>query len=523
MFESKVIIKKFHNRYELSPYEKCKWDKETRTKSGTAPNLDDSFCVFEKVMLPKIGLRTVKKDKLELYDKEKKTLYLPIGVGDDYIEEKLYEANVQWELHDFTSQIIRPREIAFNLDPKYQIKDKYQAEGIEFLTTKNLFHSKILALATGIGKTFCAISAAYRLKVPMLIISETLGDQWCEKIIEYTNKDCTIENHMIKMIKGTDNLHKLAQRDYSKNVEAFYITTSSSLARYIDVYGMDGLNKLCDELSIGIVCFDEFHMHWVQNVKINMAINCENTWYLTATPTRTDNGESRVFRRTMNKIPIYGEKTQTIRNDINLRLIDYNTYPTDYDIQSCMTYKGLSAINYWNYIFNNEKRRLYLLGMIKMVIDECLEKEPDGKILIYLAKNEHIKTFKEMLENLYKDDDNISFGNYTGLVKKNKKRYEIRNNIIFTTIGSGGVGLDVSDLVATLSFVPYSSIIISNQMIGRLRESKTKELYHYDFIDTGFKTMHSQRVKRIHVFRQKTKSEEEIKISYQDVINYIRK
>ena len=188
-----------------------------------------------------------------------------------------------------------------------------------------------------------------------------------------------------------------------------------------------------------------------------------------------------------------------------------------------MTYKGLSAINYWNYIFNNEKRRLYLLGMIKMVIDECLNKEPDGKILIYLAKNEHIKTFKEMLENLYKDDDNISFGNYTGLVKKNKKRYEIRNNIIFTTIGSGGVGLDVSDLVATLSFVPYSSIIISNQMIGRLRESKTKELFHYDFIDTGFKTMHSQRVKRIHVFRQKTKSEEEIKISYQDVINYIRK
>ena len=128
-------------------------------------------------------------------------------------------------------------------------------------------------------------------------------------------------------------------------------------------FSADG-NKLCLKAEAEA---DEFHMHWVQNVKINMAINCENTWYLTATPTRTDNGESRVFRRTMNKIPIYGEKTQTIRNDINLRLIDYNTYPTDYDIQSCMTYKGLSAINYWNYIFNNEKRRLYLLGMIKMV------------------------------------------------------------------------------------------------------------------------------------------------------------
>ena len=522
MSGSKVIIKKYHNRYELTPYEKCKWNKETRTKSGTAPNLDDSFCVFEKVMLPKIGMRIIKKDQLELYDKETKTLYLPIGVGDKYIEEKLYEANDQWEIRDFTSQIIRPRSVAYNLSEKLQIRSIYQAEGIEFLTTKNLFHSKILALATGIGKTFCAISAAYRLKVPMLIISETLGDQWCENIIEYTDKNCTIENHMIKMVKGTDNLHKLYQRDYSKNVEAFYITTSSSLAKYIETYGMNGLNKLCDELSIGIVCFDEFHMHWIQNVKIAMSIQCENTWFLTATPTRTDSGQSKVFKRTMNIIPIYGEKTQTIRNDINLRLINYNTYPTDYEIQSCMTYKGLSAINYWNYIFNNDKRRLYLLGMIKMVIDECFEKEPDGKVLIYLAKNEHIKTFKETLESLYKDNDNISFGSYTGLVNKNKKRYEIRNKVIFTTIGSGGVGLDVSDLVATLSFIPYSSIIISTQMIGRLRESKTKELYHYDFIDTGFRSMFSQRMKRLHVFKQKLKSEEEINISFQDVFKYIK-
>ena len=132
-------------------------------------------------------------------------------------------------------------------------------------------------------------------------------------------------------------------------------------------------------------------------------------------------------------------------------------------------------------------------------------------------------TFKETLESLYKDNENISFGSYTGLVNKNKKRYEIRNKVIFTTIGSGGVGLDVSDLVATLSFIPYSSIIISTQMIGRLRESKTKELYHYDFIDTGFRSMFSQRVKRLHVFKQKLKSEEEINISYNDVFNYIKK
>lgn len=519
--KTKTIVTQYHNRFELTPYEKCKWDKETRTKSGTAPELDDSFCIFEKIMIPRRGLRIVKKDKLELYNKETKTLCLPIGVGREYIEDKLYEANAIWEYFDKSSQVIKPREINFKLSDKLNIRDQYQAESIEFLTSKNLFHSKILAIATGMGKTFCAISAAFRLKVPMLIISETLGTQWCEKIIQYTDHDCTIENRMINMVKGTANLHKLAMRDYSKNTEAFYITTSSSLSKYIDTYGMNGLNKLCDELSIGIVCFDEFHIHWAQNVKIDMSINCENTWYLTATPTRTNSGESKVFRRTMNKIPIYGEKTQLLRNDINLRKIDYNTYPTDYEVQSCMTYKGLSAINYWNYIFNNDKRRLYLLGTIMMIIDECLENEPNGKILIYLAKNDHIKTFKEMLEKLYKDTS-ISFGNYTGLVNKSKKRHEIRNNVIFTTIGSGGVGLDVKGLVATLSFVPYSSVIISNQMIGRLRESETKELYHYDFIDLGFKAMINQRTKRLHVFRQKTKSEEELEITYQDVLNYIK-
>ena len=57
---------------------------------------------------------------------------------------------------------------------KYEIRNRYQAEGLTFLTSDELFHSKLLALATGYGKTYTAVMAAFRLKLPILIISETL-------------------------------------------------------------------------------------------------------------------------------------------------------------------------------------------------------------------------------------------------------------------------------------------------------------------------------------------------------------
>ena len=504
-----VTLEIRHNSFRIYPYKLAKYDKETGRNTGTCPKLDRAFTNFDY-------FRKRWKLKLNIYNKATKSLVLPIGVGIDFIKEKLDENYVFYNIIDNSDTYVKPREISVNLYDKTVIRDRFQAESIDFLTSKSLLHAKMLALYTGRGKTFCAISAIYRLKEAALIISPTLADQWCEKISEYTN--CNIDNGGIVMIRGTEKLHKVLNKPREKHRAVFYISTSSTLSKYIENYGT--LNEIGERLGIGIKCFDEFHMYYSQNVSIDCNLETEFTFYLTATPDRTDYNEKKIFKNLFHKIPVYGLETFKIDNYFNIRCVDYDTNPTEYEIQKCMTEKGFSGILYWNYIFNNPERKMYMIGMLKMLIDQLLEKDPDIKVLIYLAKLEHIKEFKRILESIY-DNSGLKFGNYTTAVKKENKRREIKNNIIFTTLGSGSVGLDVDKLIASFSLVPFSSNITASQAMGRVRKIENDEVYYYDFVDKGFKSMDTQREKRMMIFKVKSKTITKKFISYDDIKRYL--
>ena len=510
-----VIIYKYHNCFRIYPYYKSKYNKETRTVEGTCPKLDNMYLYFDQFK----GFIN-KKDILSCYDKKTKTLSLPIGFGLETIESKLYDNGIVYEVRDYSDKIVQSRDVNYELNPEFELRNKYQAESVEFLTSDKLFYSKLLALSTGIGKTICSVFAAYRLKKPMLIVSETLVNQWEEKISEYT--DCNKNNKGIVIIRGTEKIQHMLNWPDDKFKSAFYITTSSTLSSYLDKFGT--LNTLYEKLGIGIMCFDEYHMNWAQNVRIERDCQVERVWRLTATPSRTNSGEKRIFDRMLKDIPVYGLATFSVNNYSTVRLVDYDTKPTDYEVGSCMTMKGLSAVNYWNYIFDNDNRKLYMLGMIKSLLDPLIDEQPDSKVLIYLAKLEHIDVFKKLLENLYeKEKKFIDFGNYTTeIANKKLRKRELRNRVIFTTIGSGGVGLDVDNLVAVFSLVPFSSPITASQAIGRLRFIPDAETYFYDFIDTGFKSMQRQRMSRMQTFVPKSKKVVRKVITYEAVMDYIK-
>ena len=93
--------------------------------------------------------------------------------------------------------------------------------------------------------------------------------------------------------------------------------------------------------------------------------------------------------------------------------------------------------------------------------------------------------------------------------------------LIITTIQSGGVGLDLNNLKAVICLVPYSSNITASQMIGRLRYIENEEVYYYDFVDTGFKSMNRQRNQRMQILRIKSKQINQKSISFDDVNNYL--
>jgi superfamily II DNA or RNA helicase len=118
--------------------------------------------------------------------------------------------------------------------------------------------------------------------------------------------------------------------------------------------------------------------------------------------------------------------------------------------------------------------------MIK-VVNKCIS--IDGRTLIVVPKIEN--TF--YLEKLLKDEfPNIDIGVVNS---KSENNEYVKNNsrIIISTIRSLGVGADIRKLRNLIIAEPHSSKIISNQLIGRLREySPTEDTYVYELVDSGF-------------------------------------
>ena len=157
-----VTITKYHNCYEISNYDKSRWNKELQQTIGTCPKLDNKYMVFESFM----G-RISKKDKLGLYNKKTRTLRLPIGVNIETVEELIMTAGNEIDFIDKSNEIVNYRDVEYFINTDFQIRNKYQAEGLSFLTSDELFHSKLLALATGYGKTYTAVMAAFILTITL--------------------------------------------------------------------------------------------------------------------------------------------------------------------------------------------------------------------------------------------------------------------------------------------------------------------------------------------------------------------
>lgn len=506
-----VTIEIKHNSYRIYPYRWARYNKDEHKMIGTSPKLDKVFMKFDP------HFRRYKL-VMKIYSSKKKMLTIPIGIDLEFIKKKLDEDHVVYDIKDNSEEIIKARSATANLNPKMVIKDVYQARGITFLTSEKLFHTKLLALATGLGKTFCAIAAAYRKKTVALIISPTLSDQWVEKLEEYTN--CNRENGGIVVIKGCKMIEKIIAGKAKPYIykAAFYVSTPITLSNYEENGG--SLNELGNILGIGIKCFDEYHQMFSANVYVDTHMDTAETFFLTATPLRSDYSERKIFSIITDKIPVYGFESFKKNDYYNLRLVNYNTMPSDYEKLKCFTSKGLSAIMYWNYIFESDWRMMYILGIVKYILDKLIKNNPDTKVLIYLAKIEHLELAKKWFEKIY-NPQGINVGNYTSAVKKSEKRSEMENNIVFTTIGSGGTGLDTSGLQAIFSLVPFSSPITSNQTLGRLRPLENGEVYFYDFCDTGFEVMEAQREKRMSYIKNRIKTKNEKSFSWKEIREYI--
>lgn len=432
---------------------------------GDCPQIEKMFSIYDMTYHKRFP-------KGRIYDKENKILMLPRGIDVGYIERLM-------GIEPVVDSSIDPSGDISPIMLKYKPRDGVQQEAIRFMLAMDKYkHNEAstmmsINLNTGKGKTYCAIAATAYLGLRPIVITDNVGwlEQWKNFFIEYTD----ISKDEIYMIAGAPLMMKLFNRDISKY--KVILCTHSTIKSVGDTQGWNKIRDFFRYCEIGIKFFDEAHLNFDNMFQIDCYSNTFLTYYLTATPGRSDQAENVIFGyyfKNVPKINLFDEE-----NDPHTKYaaIRFNSNPTPVEAGKCKNNYGLNRIAYTDYLVRNENFHQLLIILITMALKK------QGKHLFYIGTNDAILYVKDWICNNFPELSN-QVGIYTSLTPVDKKPLELEKKIILTTTKSAGAALDIKGLVETVNLAePFKSRVLAQQTFGRTRG---KDTLYKDIIDTGF-------------------------------------
>ena len=433
--------------------------------------LERMFSVYDKG-------RHVYKPLGIYYDAKNKDLYIPGGV-------QLYYAIPSFRRQDVIPRIPPdPYDFIGKVQLKAQPKDGRQKEAIRFCVglgeysrNRNLPQLS-LNLHTGVGKTYVAIFtfAFYGIRTIMITSGADWLDQWRGELLNHTD----LRDDEIYTLSGAPSIFKLLNGLKDPSKIRFYLCTHSTIYSWGKRYGWEAIRKLFQDLRIGIKVYDEAHLYFENICRIDFFTNCLKTYYLTATPLKSDFYQNKIYQRsfeTVPKISLYDEEVDPHTRFLALK---FNSHPTAFDIQQIAqaTQYGFSIINYVKYFSSKE----VFYKLLHIVMIHCLaEMQPGDRMLIYIATNDAIMLAYRWLKYYYW---NIPIGIYTSLTPKQQKREQLDCTCILTTTKSAQALLNIANLKKIVLFAePFNSEPMSIQVMGRARNQDTELI---ELVDYGF-------------------------------------
>lgn len=497
----------------ISPFYFYKKNNSDNITESTCSKLQMTFTDWEEV-LGKPGLRYPVFNFTFCYDNENKIFKVPRGFGVDKIKNMLEKENLndQIEIIYKENAFYPVRKVNIPLLEGVKPRSQIQQDAIMFLTnTKE--SGKFLSLATGFGKTFCVIYSAYLKQVPFLIITSKLSKQWIEQIKKFTG----INDSMIYEIRGKESIDALMKMKNPRH--AFYVCSTNTL--YSRMKTDFNLDKVFSHLGIGVKVFDEAHEFYKTNCEIDCNSNFKETYYLTATPMRSDTTENRRYAKMFFEIPMHGVETHYTNNNYTIYLINFNSYPSSLELKKAMRWRRnmLNAHIYAKQVLKNDKKCILYFGMIKMYIEK-VRSVTNGKIMIVLTSLDQIEKLYQFLSfyNFRKE----KIARYDSTVKI-KDREESKNaDIILTTFGIAYAGLDLQNLSSVFSLSPFHSAIGTSQLLGRLSRN-TSDVYFLDFLDEGYPRMNIQRKNRLKELKPRAKRIYRDKVQRNQIYKFLNK
>ena len=432
---------------------------------GDKPVIENTFSIYDMTYHKRFP-------KGMLYDKANKILYLPRGIDLDFL------ARV-FNVEPVIDQTVAPYESIGNIMLKYKPRDNDQIEAINFMISGDKYASNryypmiCVNLNTGKGKTYCAIATTAILGLRPIVITDSIGwlEQWKKFFLEYTD----IQEDEIYLISGAPSFMKLFNRDPSKY--KVILSTHSTLKSIGDNQGWNTISEFFNYCKIGIKFFDEAHLNFDNMFQIDCYTNAFLTYYLTATPGRSDLAENNIYRLYFKNVPSIDLFNRDRDPHTKYAAIRFNSNPTPIEASRCKNKYGLDRIAYTKYLVHNEqfKKLLYIL------IDKAIHKP--GKSLIYIGTNEAIMDVRDLIYEMFPELIN-QVGIYTSVIPPELKQEQLEKKIILSTTKSAGAAMDIKGLTETINLAePFKSRVLAQQTFGRTRADNT---IYKDIVDDGF-------------------------------------
>lgn len=431
---------------------------------GDSKTLENRYGIYDRIYH-----RVFPKGRY--YDEETRTLYLPRGANIGNLE-KIFQSEA------VVKSDCDPIGSIEGLKLRYKPRDEVQQEALQFMLSLGKYSNNArfsmlsLNLATGKGKTYCTITALSFLQKRSIIITnsnEWLA-QWKAFFLEYTD----ITSDEIYYISGTPTLMKLFNRDISKY--KVVLCTHATLASYAKRNGWKAVHEFFKYMNFGVKVYDEAHLNFDNMFMIDCFSNTWLTYYVTATPNRSNEEEDIIYRGYFDNVPsisLFDEDTDPHTSYVGIR---YNSAPNPMQISECKNAYGMDRNKYTNYLVRQEN----FYRILRILLDMALKKP--GKHLYYIGTNDAILVVRDWIYENYPELIG-QVGIFSSLISENKTE-QLNKTIILTTTKSAGAAVDIPGLVETVVLAePFKSKVLAQQTFGRTRAANTS---YKDIVDTGF-------------------------------------
>lgn len=451
---------------------------------GDCPQLEEIFRVYDPIThrFNTFGL---------YYDEENRRLFLPSGLDlwkiKGYFEERYYYRETEHSYKNIDDIMIR-----------YKPRDEEQMESLRFMIGVNEYQDNAYCpqlsvnLNTGKGKTYCSVATICYLKYKSIIItaSNTLLSQWADEITRYTN----IKANEIMHIVGSDCINMILMGKSKKADNAkIYLCSHGTLKSFGDTYGWDKVYELFKYLGIGIKIFDEAHTNFTNMLMIDFYTNVYKTYYVTATPGRSNWRENKIFQLSIKNVPSIDLFDENNDPHTSYVAIKWNSRPTPQQISMCKSKYGLDRMKYIDYV----TKQPAFYSMLRIIMDLVIKCK--GRVLFYIGTNEGILRVYHWMSTNYPEFIG-DIGIFTSLLSKEDKLKEKRKKLLLSTTKSAGLGEHIEGLKMTIVLAePFKSEIIARQTLGRTRDPNTM---YIELVDMGFKYIKKFYFDKLPVFNK---------------------